>query len=313
MMQETLTIDILLATYNGAAYIVQQIHSLQTQTYTQWRLLIHDDGSSDNTLAFVTQMAASDSRIQLIEDKIRLHSASENFMYLLQFSDADFTICCDQDDIWFENKLEVLYDAIRNRNQKIPQAVYGNGYMFYCDTGIVSGRSVLMPPERLQDVLFLNGGIQGCAILFNKKMRQLCLDRPDYVCMHDHLFTLVALTFGEFTYVDRYLMLYRRHAHTVTDAMAGDFHQKTELFLNKKSPVLDEKHYRALRSFYEHYQDRMTKDKRVVFQSFFSIETYNRFRRFWCVLCSDFRLYNKKYILLAKILLRDYFEKQNNK
>ena len=128
MIQEALTIDILLATYNGASYIVQQIHSLQTQTYTHWRLLVHDDGSTDKTMALVAQMAASDSRIIIIDDQVRLHSASENFLYLLQFSEADFTICCDQDDIWFESKLQILYDAIRYRKQDVPQAVYGNGW-----------------------------------------------------------------------------------------------------------------------------------------------------------------------------------------
>lgn len=305
-MQQTWTIDIILATYNGAAYIVQQINSLQTQTFRDWRLFVHDDGSTDNTVALIKQLAVSDSRINLIEDQVRLHSASENFMYLLQFSAADFTICCDQDDIWFEEKLQVLYHTIITKDQSKPQAVYGNGYMYYCDTGIVHGRSVLTAPKTLKDVLFLNGGIQGCAILFNRKMRQLCLDRPEYVCMHDHLFTLAALTFGEFTYVDRFLMLYRRHAHTVTDAAVGDFYERTETFFAQKSPVLEEKHYRALKSFYRHYRDRMDPNIQNVFQRFFVLEHLGKLGRLWRVLCDGYRLYNKKTILLAKIVLRCY-------
>ena len=42
-------IDILLATYNGEKYIKAQIHSLLCQTYEDWNLLIHDDGSTDKT------------------------------------------------------------------------------------------------------------------------------------------------------------------------------------------------------------------------------------------------------------------------
>lgn len=43
-------IDILMATYNGAKFIASQIRSLQNQTFTDWKLLIHDDGSTDGTI-----------------------------------------------------------------------------------------------------------------------------------------------------------------------------------------------------------------------------------------------------------------------
>ena len=43
-------IDILMATYNGASYIIPQIQSLQNQTFANWKLYIHDDGSTDETM-----------------------------------------------------------------------------------------------------------------------------------------------------------------------------------------------------------------------------------------------------------------------
>ena len=57
-------IDIILATYNGARFIRTQICSVLSQTYPHWRLLIHDDGSTDDTVRIVKEMAASDTRIQ---------------------------------------------------------------------------------------------------------------------------------------------------------------------------------------------------------------------------------------------------------
>ena len=47
------TVDILLATYNGAAYLPELLDSLFSQTYATWRLLVHDDGSADNTLSII--------------------------------------------------------------------------------------------------------------------------------------------------------------------------------------------------------------------------------------------------------------------
>jgi rhamnosyltransferase len=59
-------VDILLATYNGAAYIEEQVRSLIAQTYTQWQLLVHDDGSTDNSLAICNEYKEKDNRIIVI-------------------------------------------------------------------------------------------------------------------------------------------------------------------------------------------------------------------------------------------------------
>ncbi|MCC7814267.1 glycosyltransferase, partial [Escherichia coli] len=47
---QTSTVTILMATYNGEAFIKNQILSLQQQTFSNWRLFIQDDGSTDNTI-----------------------------------------------------------------------------------------------------------------------------------------------------------------------------------------------------------------------------------------------------------------------
>ena len=48
-----ITVDILLATYNGEKYISQQIYSLLAQTHQDWNLYVADDGSTDNTLEII--------------------------------------------------------------------------------------------------------------------------------------------------------------------------------------------------------------------------------------------------------------------
>jgi glycosyltransferase involved in cell wall biosynthesis len=123
-------IDILMATFRGEAFLTQQIHSLQDQTFRDWRLLIHDDGSDDATTQIIARFAAEDERIQWIEDGMTFHAPGPNFMHLLQFSTAPFAIFCDQDDIWLENKLEVMYRRILQQDNSLPQAVYSNSYVY---------------------------------------------------------------------------------------------------------------------------------------------------------------------------------------
>ena len=85
-------IDILMATYNGEQYLPVQLRSLQNQTYRNWRLLVHDDASTDATLSVLRDFAARDERIVLVEDDVVFRSAALNFLHLLQFSDSPFAM-----------------------------------------------------------------------------------------------------------------------------------------------------------------------------------------------------------------------------
>lgn len=302
-------IDILMATYNGERYVARQIRSLQDQTYEDWVLWVHDDGSADHTVGVVRRMAESDRRIRLVEDGICLHTPAWNFMHLLAWSEAEYTMFCDQDDIWLENKLEALMEVMRGKDQHQPQAVYGNGYMYKADTGEISGRALLSTPTQLGDALFANGGVQGCAILMNRALREICLDPPPVLCMHDHLVTLAALTFGTLTYVDRPLMLYRRHEEAVTDVSSGTYKEKAVSFLQGRRAVLDRRHLDAIHAFVEHYRERIPSDKLALYESFFSLESQSRWRALGTVLHRPFTLYGSKNILLLKILLRPLLAK----
>ena len=158
-------IDILMATYNGAKYVATQIRSLQSQTFTDWRLLIHDDGSSDDTLNVLRHFAQSDARIVLLEDGVQCHGPARNFMHLLQHSDSPFVMFCDQDDIWLENKVQDMLDTIQKADNALPQMVYSNSYVYDTASGTIDGYATLWNPTDLREVLFANAGIQGCALL----------------------------------------------------------------------------------------------------------------------------------------------------
>ena len=65
-------IEILISTYNGAQYLREQLNSLFSQTYHNFKILIRDDGSNDNTIQIVKEFAAQYSnKINLIEDEFR--------------------------------------------------------------------------------------------------------------------------------------------------------------------------------------------------------------------------------------------------
>ncbi|WP_310592987.1 glycosyltransferase, partial [Escherichia coli] len=114
-----------LATYNGANFIRQQIESIQKQTYRNWRLIISDDNSSDDTVDIIKDMMSNDSRIYLVGNK-RQGGVIQNFNYALSQTTSEIVLLCDQDDIWPEERLEILIDKFKalQRNDFVPAMMF---------------------------------------------------------------------------------------------------------------------------------------------------------------------------------------------
>ncbi len=293
-----------MASYNGSLFIEEQIRSIIKQTYTDWRLLIHDDGSSDSTIEIIKKFELLDKRITLVSDGIIGLGTAYNFLHLLKYSTSEYTIFCDQDDIWLDNKLDVMITAIQEKNNDIPQAVYSNAYVYQENDSSIKGFSTLAKPTSLTDLLFLNAGIQGCAILFNKKLKDICSNPPDNVCMHDHLLTLSAITFGEFTYIDKRLMLYRRHANTVTGDTSYNLRKKILSFFNNEKTVLDKKHFNAVISFYNKYTNQISIVDRKIFTEYFTFPQKNKIERIVLITKNRFKIFDSVLLLIIKVFLR---------
>lgn len=293
-------IDILLATYNGEKYIKTQIYSLLTQTHKDWRLLIHDDGSTDKTIEIIKEFQKLDSRILLIEDEIKCGGAGANFLHLLKnYAEAEFIIFCDQDDIWLENKLEVMYERLKK--EKDPCAVFANGYLYAPKEGITGE----IPSPKLQnfkDLLFIAGGLQGCSLMFNKKLLDIIKDYDGYMTMHDFLITLGAISFGQLIYLDDKLMLYRQQHEGKTTSNADT---SINSRMKNRFPVIDEKHHRSFVGFYEKYKGRFNDNQKYLFSEYLKIyHSKNLLQCIGLVLKNQFKLNHSSLYLIMKMLLR---------
>jgi glycosyltransferase involved in cell wall biosynthesis len=95
-------VSIIMLTYNRAEYIALAIESALTQTYTNWELIIIDDGSTDNTAAIVTTYLR-DTRLRYIKDTTnkglfaRRHES-------LSYPTGTYIAILDSDDIWSDPK-----------------------------------------------------------------------------------------------------------------------------------------------------------------------------------------------------------------
>ena len=105
-----MTISILLATYNGEKYILEQLNSLINQTRSFDELVIVDDGSCDQTLKIIENFI-EDNRLEN-KSKVIINEKNKgwksNFIEGIDQTTGDIIFFCDQDDIWFLNKIEVF-------------------------------------------------------------------------------------------------------------------------------------------------------------------------------------------------------------
>ena len=184
---------ILLATYNSGRYLREQLDSLYKQTYREWVLYIHDDGSNDDTLEIIGEYAEKYGNIEILAPEIKHLGPKKNFMYLLNHVAADYYLFCDHDDVWFPNKVEITVNKIIEAENRDPE----KGVVFHSDLTVVDGAlnikdSSLWHYAKIfpnlmhsRNYVLTSCFITGCTLGLNNKAKMLIPNIPDDVIMHD--------------------------------------------------------------------------------------------------------------------------------
>lgn len=106
------TVSVIVANYNGAAYLADAIRSIQQQTLRNLELIVSDDGSQDDSVAIVTRMMADDPRIRILRgDRNRGPAAARNAA--LAVANGTWIAVMDADDLMHPERLEKLVDWAR--------------------------------------------------------------------------------------------------------------------------------------------------------------------------------------------------------
>ena len=207
---------VILASYNGAAWLQEQLDSIHAQENVETVLLIGDDGSSDGS-RMLLDAAAAGRNIRVVFWERPSGSAGANFRRLYREADlysVDYVALADQDDVWHSHKLSNAITALReNEAQGYSCAVRS----FWPDgTGKVLAQC---PVTRTGDFLFEGGG-QGCtfvvtAALF-RRVKDFCVDQfalCEQFHYHDWLIYLLARTWSMPWHFDQQpWMAYRQHS-----------------------------------------------------------------------------------------------------
>ncbi len=118
-------ISVIMPAYNGEQFIAQSIMSVLNQTFTDFELIVVDDGSTDRTAEIVSKIQRQDDRVKFFRQENSGQAAARNIG--ISKSQGDLIAFLDQDDLWIEQKLELQTKAIEASGADI---VFSGGYIF---------------------------------------------------------------------------------------------------------------------------------------------------------------------------------------
>ena len=104
------TISVIVPVYNVEKYIHRCVDSILDQTFTDFELILVDDGSPDNCPAICDEYAAKDSRVRVIHQKNQGQAAARN--YGVSMAKGAWISFVDSDDMIASKTLELLYQVV---------------------------------------------------------------------------------------------------------------------------------------------------------------------------------------------------------
>ncbi len=236
-------ITILLATYNGELYISQMIESIVKQTFTDWTLILSDDGSTDRTVEILDDYAKKypENIIHYRSGK-KFGCAQKHFMHLLSiFHNTPYIMFCDQDDVWHSDKIDLTMSLMNKIEDDVNKPV-----MIHTDLRVVDKNLDEISPSFCKSTgidgnrtsltnLLVQNVVTGCTMMINNTLANLaCRDIADgAMLMHDWWLALLATACGKVGFLNKPTIDYRQHGNNSVGA--SDNHSFVTVFNKLKS------------------------------------------------------------------------------
>lgn len=291
------SIAVLMACYQGAAYLPEQLTSLAAQDDPCFRVLMQDDGSADDTFSLLQAQAQADQRFALARENGRHFGAIGNFMSLLRQDTADYTALCDQDDRWAPQRLSRCREALAQA-----EARYGAStpLMVHSDCRVTDESGVILqesffrhqgwdPAATTLPRLLVQNNVTGCTLMMNAALRRLVCQygNPDSMVMHDWFIALTAAAFGHILFLDEPLVSYRQHGRNVKGASQSSLTRRGLKALSawKKGKARIAMTYRHAEAFLSAFDGgaALPAPARDTLRRYLATETMPKIRRLWTV------------------------------
>ena len=164
-------VSIITPTYNHEKYIAECIISVQNQIYSNWEMIIVDDGSTDRTYEIAKQLASNDSRIKVFTQENKgIFKLAETYNFALQKSVGSLIAVLEGDDVWLPKKLVLQVQEFEKNKEII--LCWGQAFSSSNDLKV---NYELMPTKRIDKSVTYNNPLKSAlrGLIFNNHMPAL--------------------------------------------------------------------------------------------------------------------------------------------
>lgn len=235
----TTKLSIAMCTWNGEAYLREQLTSFSGQTRTPDELIVCDDNSTDDSVRIVSDFAGSAPfpvHLHLNEQNL---GSTKNFERAIGLCGGEIIALADQDDVWLPEKLRKIEDCFEREPatgmvftdaEVVDEELKPLGYRLWQSVGFGETKRRLIRNGRVLDVLLPGWTVTGATMAFRSGFRNLVLEIPtDLALIHDGWIALLIGSVANVSFIDEPLIKYRQHARQQigakerkdTDAAAG--------------------------------------------------------------------------------------------
>lgn len=212
-------ISVSLCTFNGSKYIIEQLESILKQTRLPDEIVMVDDISEDDTVALAENyLKRSNIEYHILRNTERLGVAA-NFLKAMKYASGDYIFCCDQDDIWMENKIACFLKQIHATKKML---YFSNGMLVNAEgvpMNCTLWESVHFDPIKLNkntpfDLILQKCFVTGAAMAVSKELVEM-IDEIPAGWLHDGWLSLMAGLHQSIEAIDEITFYYRQHGNNV--------------------------------------------------------------------------------------------------
>lgn len=236
-------ISIVIAAYNAEKYLTQTMQSVLDQSFKRWECLVMDDGSTDGTLTIARSFAERDSRIRALQQPNGGVSDARNNALAQSDVAAPYVVFLDSDDVWLSEALQVLFDALESDPDAVgahalADLIGSEGEPIHAGEFARSGRGrttlrgrrfVPLAEDKPTtfEVVITQGLIfpPGLALLRKAGVKRAGGFDPTLTSQEDWDLWIRLTRSGDFVFVPRVVIWYRRHEDSATQNHSESFRQ----------------------------------------------------------------------------------------
>lgn len=217
-------VSILLAVYKpNETWLIEQLVSLNNQTYENLELLIYDDCPDKPVKEEYFKKYITNFKYELIRAS-KNRGSNIAFEELTKIANGDFFAYCDQDDIWEVNKITLMIEKFVDKDVTLVcsdlSIIDGNGKKIANSITEIRKRHKFKSGYNLAKGLMMSNFVTGCAMMVKKDISQKAVPFEKKI-IHDQWITIIAAIDGKIEFVNKPLVRYRQHGLNQTGILAG--------------------------------------------------------------------------------------------